>query len=242
MEDDDGRRCYSRNAVSDGFSDEFVENDMVADAEDGEDIVIVVKKKKSAKGNVKNIIDFGYIKSRLDSLEIAAGTRKKYLDDAKTLLRITGCTNLTICLKRSDDIISEIESATQIKDPSSKAYSVNTKKGLFQTIVYLIDKLEIPLTEKLKKTYLQKFEEYKIESNNEDRNKGQNEKVINFNTIISRIKDTFGEDSKQYLLIKLYDTLSCRDNYGNLQIIESKTQMEKEKKYIIVPKTTRVLR
>jgi hypothetical protein len=33
--------------------------------------------------------------------------------------------------------------------------------------------LEIPLTEKLKKTYLQKFEEYKIESNNEDRNKGQ---------------------------------------------------------------------
>ena len=128
---------------------EFVgnENDMVADADDGEDIVIVVKK-KSAKGNVKHIINFEYIKTKLDSLEIAPGTRKKYLDDAKTLLRITGCTNLTICLKRSDDIISEIENAKQMKDPS-KAYSINTKKGLFQTIVYLIDKLEIPLTEKL---------------------------------------------------------------------------------------------
>ena len=120
---------------------------MVADADDGEDIVIVVKK-KSAKGNVKHIINFEYIKTKLDSLEIAPGTRKKYLDDAKTLLRITGCTNLTICLKRSDDIISEIENAKQMKDPS-KAYSINTKKGLFQTIVYLIDKLEIPLTEKL---------------------------------------------------------------------------------------------
>jgi hypothetical protein len=215
---------------------EFVgnENDMIED--DDEDIVILVKKKKSSKGNVKHIINFEYIKTKLDSLEIAAGTRKKYLDDAKTLLRITGCTNLTICLKRSDEIIQEIENAKQMKDPS-KVYSINTKKGLFQTIVYLIDKLEIPLSAKLKATYVEQFDKYKIESNNEDRNKGQNEKVINFNTIISRIKDTFGEDSKQYLLIKLYDTLTCRDNFVNLQIIESKSKVQLNQNYIVVPKS-----
>jgi len=213
--------------------DNFVPVDFVPDIVP---IVIANKKKNKGKKNEKPLVNFEYIKNKLENFaDITSGTRKKYIDDSKTLLRITGCEDMTMCLKKSKEIISEIENAKQVKDPT-KTYSINTKKGLFQTIVYLIDKLEIPLTAKLKAVYVDQFEKYKIESNNEDRNKGETENVINFNTVISRIKEKFGQESKQYLLIKLYDTLTCRDNYGSLTIIESKAKIAPEKNYIIVPK------
>jgi hypothetical protein len=188
----------------------------------------------------KEIIDYEFVKSQFDKIEISSGSKKKYLDDLKILLRITSCDDLSICLKNTKKIISDIENANQLKD-TTKKYSINSKKGLFQSIIYLIDKLKINVTKKIRAVYLEQFERYKIQSNTEDRQKGLNDEILDFNIVIDRIKNKFKEDSKQYLLIMMYNAVTCRDNYSNLKIIENRNDVKPKQNYVLVPKNKSIL-
>jgi hypothetical protein len=146
-----------------------------------------------------NELSFDVIKQKLNNLEIPASTKKKYIDDCKTLMRLTDCNNLKDCLKDHKKIIKLIENGKQIRDPS-KDYSLNTKKGLFQTIVYLIDNLNIGLSVATIKNYKDIFEQYKIRSNDlsDERIINSNNAVIGYKNYIAKIKNKFGVDSKNF--------------------------------------------
>ena len=104
--------------------------------------------------------DYDLVKQEIQNLDIQLSTKKKYIDDLKTLFRIINSNNLYDDLKDHEKIIQLIENSKQIKN-NLKDYSINTKKGLFQLIVYLIDNLHIPLNDITKKTYKEIFEIYK---------------------------------------------------------------------------------
>ena len=94
---------------------------------------------------------------------------------------------------------------------------------MFQTIVYLIDNLNIGLSVATIKNYKDIFEQYKIRSNDlsDERIINSNNAVIGYKDYMNKIKNKFGVDSKEYLIAKLYDELTVRDNYQNLIIAKN---------------------
>jgi len=173
----------------------------------------------------------------IETLDVSRGTKTKYINDLKTLLNITGCDDLRQCLKQSKKIISEIENAKQKRDPTL-SYGINTKKSLYQTILFLITNLKIDLKESTIERYKSKFEEYKILSRDKTaENKVSNdESVMDYKEYVKKILQKFGVKSKQYLVARLYDELTCRDNYGNLEIVENMKDVKPNKNYIVVPR------
>ena len=131
--------------------------------------------------------------------------------------------------------INLIETGKQTKNPTQD-YSLNTKKGLFQIIVWLIDNLQIPLTAFKIKIYKKKFEEYKIKSTDLTEEKITNEldSVIPYKEYINKIKTKFGEDSKEFLLASLYNELTVRDDFYNLIIKQDNNNLSDDNNYIIV--------
>jgi hypothetical protein len=174
---------------------------------------------------------------KINALDATSGTKTKYINDLKTLLNITGCDDLRQCLKQSKKIISEIENAKQKRDPTL-SYGINTKKSLYQTILFLITNLKIDLKESTIERYKSKFEEYKILSRDKTaENKVSNDdSVMDYKEYVKKILQKFGVKSKQYLVARLYDELTCRDNYGNLEIIENLKEVKPNKNYIVVPR------
>jgi len=152
-------------------------------------------------------------------------------------MRLTDCGNLIDCLKDHKRIINLIENGKQVRDPS-KDYSLNTKKGLFQTIVYLIDNLHITLNANTIKIYKDKFEQYKIKSSdlNEERINHSFNGVIPYKDYMNKIKNKFGLNSKEYFIAKLYNEFTVRDAFQNLIIVKNTTNLSNDNNYIIVNK------
>ena len=191
-------------------------------------------KKKPIK-NKKPIFTVEYILDKLNQLEINPLTKKKYINDVNTLMKLTNCDDFVNCFKNHKNIINLIETGKQTKNPTQD-YSLNTKKGLFQIIVWLIDNLQIPLTAFKIKIYKKKFEEYKIKSTDLTEEKTTNEldSVIPYKEYINKIKTKFGEDSKEFLLASLYNELTVRDDFYNLIIKQDNNNLSDDNNYIIV--------
>lgn len=189
--------------------------------------------KKTKK--TKPIFTTEIILDKLNNLEINFSTKKKYIHDFKTLMKLTNCDDFVTCFKNHKNIISLIENAKQLED-QSKDYSLNTKKSLFQLIVYLIDKLQIPLSAAKQKIYKNKFEEYKIKSSDFTEEKTTNalDAVIQYKEYINKILTKFGQDSKEYLIAKLYNELTVRDDFYNLIIKQDNNNLSTDFNYIIV--------
>ena len=61
------------------------------------------------------------------------------------------------------------------------------------------------------------------------------ESVISFPEYLRKIKEKFGDNSKQYLLAKMYETACVRDDYGGMVIVESLTEAnDNEINYLVI--------
>jgi len=69
-------------------------------------------------------------------------TIKKYIKDISTVMSITGCEDLVSCFNKYNNIINFIDNA---KQKNGQPYSVNSKKGYYQSIVFVIDQLKLNL-------------------------------------------------------------------------------------------------
>ena len=117
-------------------------------------------------------------------------------------------------------------------------YAVNSKKGFIQSIVYIIDALKVPLSPYLRQQYIDYFSGLKILSNDEvnERKADPEYDVIPYNEYMRRIRITFGNDSKEYLLAMLYNEVTARDNFGELFIANTQQQISPNKNYLLVPR------
>lgn len=187
--------------------------------------------KKSKKSKLPKVMDlekvFDLLQGLRDTNVIKTdGTLKKYEEDTKRLMRLTKCDNLIDCLKDPKEI-------SKIIDDSS--YAINTKKSLYQTIVFIIDNLKLPYSTATFNDYKKHFEIYKGKSTTEGIEKTY-ESLITFPEYLKLVKERWGENSKMYLLGRLYDQVTMRDDF-QLMIVSKMADVTDDKNYIVVPKT-----
>ena len=174
----------------------------------------------------------------LNALTMNAFTKSKYIRDINIVFRLTGCTELQTCLKTFKKIKKALEESQQIQNPELK-YGINSKKGMVQSILFVIDTFKIPLKPDIKKLYSNYFDELKIASSNLTKMRQNNPEyaVMLFPAYLDKVKEKYGENSKEFLIAKLYSEIPARDNFGNLEIVPTLRQNDNTTdNYIVVPR------
>lgn len=163
-------------------------------------------------------------------------TRKNYISNLKGIFRITKCPTLPKCLANFDKIKKSIEEGLQT---NNKPYSLNSKKGFFQAIVYVIDHLHIPVDDAVKEKYRVLMQVYvgKSKEQTDHRKTDPKYAVMPYSTYLTKIKAEFGDKSKQFLIASLYNEVTVRDDF-NLEIVSSERDVKSntEQNYLIVPR------
>jgi len=193
---------------------------------------------KPKKDNSKAILTRDESTTQLKESITSDSSKRFYENTLKTLEDILDCTDFNKCLKNAKTVIYKIESAHQKKDPT-KLYSINTKKGLYQAILKLVDTLGIKISKNARDAYVNKFELTAVTSHEQTKANIANIENIDFNEYIKKVKDKFGEISKEFLVVSLYELSGFRDNL-QLLIIPKETEMSKkvtDVNYIVVPQT-----
>ena len=190
------------------------------------------KEEKPKKKNSKTLLSQEESSTQLKELIENENSQKFYDNTLKTLVYILGCDDFNKCLKRAKTVIYKIENATQKKDPT-KLYSVNSKKGIYQSILKLIDTLEIPISDNAHKLYENRFEIMNTASHDQTKERIQKEEVLDFNVYKQKVKNFFGESSKESIITSLYELSGFRDNLN--VIIVPTLPKETDKNFIVIP-------
>jgi hypothetical protein len=168
---------------------------------------------KKLNQQISNVIDetpkFNLNQSiaKLQQLGMKDQNLKTYINSIKQLMRITACDDLVDCLKDSDKIINLIENGK--KKNGSGAYATNSKIGLYQVILYIIDsfKLNIDKEPYNKQRLLHKItDETRVEEN-------QQKLVPTWEEVFDKVENKYGINSKEYLIIELYKRIPARDDF-----------------------------
>lgn len=179
----------------------------------------------------KKIIDLSFIRDQLIKLKKEGiiktdNTLKKYEEDTKRLMDMTGCDDLKKCLLKHGEIIEGIENSTM---RNGKPYSLNTKKGIYQTIIYLLDNIQKlkNFNKKIRQIYFTKWELYKIKSYDENDSRISNNVVNTYDDYMNKVKNKYGEKSKEFLIVSLYNEITARDDFGELKLLPMNRSKEK---------------
>ena len=103
-------------------------------------------------------------------------------------------------------------------------------------IVWIIDNLHVPIPKSTKKYYNQQLEIYKISSNDESAEKQESTQIPTFSEYLQKMKDQYGVESKIYVLSKLYEEVTLRDDFMLIIKPTIKDADDDESNYIVVPK------
>jgi len=171
-------------------------------------------------------------KEQLNEVIKNENSQKFYDNNIKTLEHILGTNNFNKSLKDSKSVIYMIETAKQ-KKYADRVYSTNSKKAIYQSILKLADTLGIKLSKKARADYVNKFEIMNTTSHEQTKEKIQTEELIDFETYKKKVKDHFGETSKELIIVDLYELSGFRDNL-NLEVVPSLLK-DNTKNYIVVP-------
>lgn len=157
---------------------------------------------------------------------------KTYTDHLKTVLRLFNEPKnfLQMIKTKPDAVIKGLDKATKTND---EEYSDNTKKALFEVVVKLAD-YEKATKQTLEK-YNDAFSKYKLLSEKVVEKKRENV-FPTFASVVTKIRDFYGEDSKEFLISKMYEVLPVRDDF-HLKIVSAvKDTNDKNENYIVKAK------
>lgn len=186
----------------------------------------VAKKKELKSQTVADVI------TSLKEID-ADNDNKTNINNTKQLIHILDITDINKAFNDSKKVIQKIENAKQKRDPT-KLYSTNTKKGLYQTLLYLIDTFNITVPDKSRKSYEDKHGIYKVQSHM-DNEEDKKEDVMDWTEYLELVAEEYGKESKQYIIASLYKLSGFRDNL-QLKIISNENESADNKiNYIIVP-------
>ena len=177
------------------------------------------------------IFSYNYICDELEERDMNKRTKSKYLDDLRRFVILTNCEdNVITCINDYKKTIPIIHNAAK---PDGLPYALNTKKSLFQMVLYIIDNLKLPIKELVKGYYVNQFEIMKLNSIDENI-VTQDTIIISFTDYLKKIKERFGENSKEYLISLLYNEATLRDDFI-LKIVPSiKDTKDDNENFIIV--------
>jgi hypothetical protein len=151
--------------------------------------------------------------TKILSKDANENTSKKQLGDIKRVFKLVGITSFNGSLEIYNDIKGYLDHSV---------YSLSTKRGTVQSILVLIQKSNI-VTEPLvlpKYTLLNDIYTVKTNDANSLKLSDTNLDVILYTDYLKLILEKYGENSKQYLIARIYDECTQRDNFC-LHIIHS---------------------
>jgi hypothetical protein len=162
-------------------------------------------------------------------------TRKGYISQMRQIFRITNCPTLPKCLANYAKIKKTIEEGLQ---KNGKPYSLNSKKSLFQSIVYVVDHLKVPIPDATREKYrvLQQVYVGNSKAQTDRRKEDPAYAVMPFSTYLAKLKAEFGDKSKQYLVASMYNEVTVRDDF-QLEIVSSEREVKSDgTNYVVVPR------
>jgi hypothetical protein len=158
--------------------------------------------------------------------EPTARTIAFYNDTLKTLYKILETDKPNF--NKYNDIIKKINNASH----NEKLYSINSKKNFYQLILKMIYTNQIKVNVKSFNKYKYNYELLNIISKDKTKIKQNEETVLTFDEYLPLIKNEFGEDSKEYLIVKLYSFYGFRDDL--ILTITDKIEEDTTKNFIII--------
>jgi len=167
---------------------------------------------------------------KLEELDIKPNKLKTYVNNLKQFMRISGCNDLEKCLKEHNKIIDFIENGQ--KKNGSGLYSNNTKAGLYQTILYLIDTFGLKNIDKT--PYKDKWLLSKAINNETVKVNNETLEVPTWSEYLQRVKDSYGDNSMEYLLINIYKEVPMRDDM-QLLLTDGKIEFSDNINYLVMP-------
>jgi len=189
-------------------------------------------------------LDLERVKEKVKTLKgkttpfISVNTQNRYVQDARTLLRILNVNEFNNVLKSPTDVIKAIDDAKQVagKDKGNP-YSLNSKKGIAQFILVAIDNGWIG--QSLKTTLHQPYFNYYESLDFQSREKSKEiQEYHDIDDYVQRIKAKFGENSKEFIVAMLYKESPRRDDF-KLKIIDDVSQaIDPKENYLISPSNT----
>ena len=103
----------------------------------------------------------------------------------------------------------------------NKLYKLNTKKNVLESVLFCLDNFDIKISSELRTKYQNFYGKIKLMSNDElnDKQNNDDHSIITWKEYESKIKNRFGIQSKEYLMISLYGECNARDDF-DLYIID----------------------
>ena len=181
---------------------------------------VVVKGKKVKKPVVSKVYTSDMARSNLDNI----GIHGIDINGLNQLERLLDIEDYNKAFLDGSHVINVIDNSLQ--QNSDKPYAVNSKKALYQTVLTLITKLQLPVPPQEIRKLKDMFEVYKLRSLAEKQHKLETVKLLSFDEYLPKVKEHFGEDSKEYLVAKIYSSSGFRDD---LLINIQKTQEDADK-------------
>ena len=203
------------------------------------------KKQRVAKKQPENIPQvevaresksLDYLNTKIDSVCDNDMTKLTHKQRMKIFFQLTEIDDIEQDLLDYDKIINCMETATYGKK-IKKTYAVNSKKNMMESVLFSLDKCDISMAISIRTEYQDYYNKLKIISSDELQIKktSQFDSVLHFEDYRNKILEKYGE-SKEFLLVKLYENCCCRDDYGMLKIVDTmqKTTLDKSKNYLVL--------
>ena len=170
----------------------------------------------------------------LNQIVEVKGSLTTYESSLKRLMKLSDCKDdLLKCFRDYKKLIGIIESSTK---SNGEPYSDNTRKGIYQMILKVIDTLHLNITPTIKSNYSKKFDLYKIESNDNTEKKKAEQTISTFDDYIDKVRERFGVISKMFTLVSLYKEVTLRDDFVLKIVPTLKDASDVKENYIVINK------
>jgi hypothetical protein len=166
---------------------------------------------------------------------INENTRRKYVCDIKRVFSVSKIPNFTGSMEEYQIIKESI---------SNSKYAISTQKGCIQSILVFIEKSNIIIDTKVTAKYSVLYEIYNIKTTDQNtaRKTDADHNVMEYPAYMELIKEKYGADSKQYLIVSIYNEVSVRDDFARIIVLNDKSQdnnidnylLNEDGKYIII--------
>ena len=164
-------------------------------------------------------------------------TRKTYINNVNMIFKaIPNCENLEKCFNNPKVVNLAI---TNLKKSNGGDYSLNSKKALYQGIVFIIDKLGMNVKQKNKQNYLDAFTEKKISSKEQTKERQKEEEANEYPTFtayLKKVEGFYGKEGKEYLVTKIYEEIPVRDNFQLIIVPNMNAANNNKKNYLVLPR------
>lgn len=166
----------------------------------------------------------------LRELDLVENTKKKYIGDLTRAFTIIN----------NEDIVKSINSQDYIKSlKNNTTFSTNTKQGMTQIILILSTNKIIKINKKPLHDIRIYNDTLKLTAKGEVKDSQQIDKIPSFTCYLDSIKKEYGSNSKMYVLSKLYNEHTLRDDF--VLKIKSMTPKDTTENYIVLLKNNYVV-